>query len=251
MSVLQPCSELRLYDESRGKVAFTILYHYLQGLLCRKTGNETSDRTGTEFQMIIPGFAIQQWFTHQKLGNSVIIELPPNWCNSGWMGFALCASFDAFGSLENNSSFDKILGLRAYVRALGDMPHQIEVVFEDCPRLNVQKCGVRLAYEQDVEEFNQTIAQCDSSRIITYEGWDGVHHEFDNSSSYYSDTDFAQCDSSRIITYEGWDGVHHEFDNSSSSYSDTDCDVNDCSYFDLSLAAERDVYFLSSYEESE
>ncbi|GMY08035.1 hypothetical protein FCV25MIE_03274, partial [Fagus crenata] len=38
----------------------------------------------------------------------------------------------------------------------------------------------------------------------------------------------------------GWDGVHHEFDNSSSSYSDTDCDVNDCSYFDLSLAAERD-----------
>jgi hypothetical protein len=192
---------------------------WVQGLLCRKTGNETSDRTGTEFQMIIPGFAIQQWFTHQKLGNSVIIELPPNWCNSGWMGFALCASFDAFGSLENNSSVDKILGLRAYVRALGDMPHslytskiffgvtpgmghiwllflsrdswfatvhngecsQIEVVFEDYgPRLNVQKCGVRLVYEQDVEEFNQTIAQCDSSRIITYEGWDGVHHEFDN-----------------------------------------------------------------------
>jgi hypothetical protein len=30
-------------------------------------------------------------------------------------------------------------------------------------------------HEQDVEEFNQTIAQCDSNGVISYEGWDGVH----------------------------------------------------------------------------
>ena len=69
-------------------------------------GYETStkrkdDGSRTEFQIIIPGFYIPRWFTHRRLGNSVRIELPPNWCNSSWMGFALCALFDAFSHLTS------------------------------------------------------------------------------------------------------------------------------------------------------
>uniref|UniRef100_A0A7N2L3S8 ADP-ribosyl cyclase/cyclic ADP-ribose hydrolase n=1 Tax=Quercus lobata TaxID=97700 RepID=A0A7N2L3S8_QUELO len=86
------------YDESSGGVAFTILNRYLQRLLCRKTGYETSpkrkeDGSKTEFQISIPGFRIPQWLSHQRLGNSMSIKLSPNWCNSWWMGFAICASY--------------------------------------------------------------------------------------------------------------------------------------------------------------
>ena len=40
---------------------------------------------------------------------------------------------------------------------------EIEVVFETKDSLKVLECGVRLVYEQEVEEFNQTIAQCGSN----------------------------------------------------------------------------------------
>ncbi|XP_065619202.1 probable WRKY transcription factor 19 [Quercus suber] len=167
------------YDDSSRRVAFTILNHYLQGLLCQKT----------EFQTIIEMNNLPRWLTHQSLGNSISIELPPNWCNGRWMGFFLCAYFNVIG---------ETFGLGARVIALGDMPHshyasktffrmtalgshiwllyfsrddwfatvgngecsQIEVVFENYGSVEgVRECGVSLVYEQDVEEFNQTIAQ--------------------------------------------------------------------------------------------
>ena len=65
---------------------------------------------------------------------------------------------------------------------------QIEVVFENNHfSINsvLQRCGVSLVYEQDVErmeELNQENAhRSSSSRVITFEGWDGVHHGFVNS----------------------------------------------------------------------
>ena len=144
--------------------------------------------------------------------------LSPNWCNSRWIGFTLCALFNAY----------VYSGFRARVKAIGDMPHsqyvseyhfgtcvdhvwllylsrddwfstvgngecsQIEVVFENdsgssyfSSKNPVGRCGVSLVYEQDMElmeELNQANAQCcSSSRVITYEGWDGVHHGFVNS----------------------------------------------------------------------
>ena len=60
----------------------------------------------------------------------------------------------------------------------------------------MQKCGFNLVYEKDKEESNQAIAQCSSSRVITYEGWDGVHHGFDNSTSSRDDySDFEPTES--------------------------------------------------------
>ena len=58
----------------------------------------------------------------------------------------------------------------------------IEVQFECHSSFEkVRKCGFSLVYEQDKEELNQAIAQCSSSHLITYEGWDGIHHGFANS----------------------------------------------------------------------
>nr|POE80276.1 disease resistance-like protein csa1 [Quercus suber] len=240
----------RGYDESSGGVAFTILKRYLQGLLCEKTGYETAtkrkeDGSETEFQIIIPGCLVPRWLTHQSRENSISVVLPPNWCNSRWMGFTLCALFNEEANFSGK--------FKAYVKAIGDMPHsqyvcknlvfggcrenhvysfhddwfstvgngecrqienhvwllylsrddwfstvgngecrQIEVVFEDdvwfsipANTAPVKRCGVSLVYEQDLElmeELNQANAQCcSSSRVITFEGWDGVHHGFVNS----------------------------------------------------------------------
>ncbi|KAK9985342.1 hypothetical protein SO802_030293 [Lithocarpus litseifolius] len=213
-SLSQPCSSpfFRGYDESSGGVAFTILNRYLQGLFCQKTGYETAtkrkeDGSETRFQIIIPGCLVPRWLTHQSWGNLISLVLSPNWCNSRWMGFTLCALFKA-----------KVYsGFRARVKAIGNMPHshyvskfhfgtcskdhvwllylsrddwfstvgngecsQIEVVFESFSGSgSLVEQRVSLVYEQDrerMEELNQANAQCgSSSRVITYEGWDGVH----------------------------------------------------------------------------
>ncbi|XP_030963415.1 disease resistance protein RPP2B-like isoform X1 [Quercus lobata] len=201
-SLLQPYSQWFPYNESSGGVAFTILYRFLQGLLCQKTVNETSTKRKedegesiTEFQIIIHGFDIPSWLTHQSVGNSISIELPSNWCNCKWMGFAICASASASASASKPIR----IGIRARVIALGDTPQnnyvskllfgmmpcedniwllylsrdnwfatvgngecsQIKVIFEtDDSALHVWECGVNLLYEQDVDEFNQTNAQC-------------------------------------------------------------------------------------------
>uniref|UniRef100_A0A7N2MI78 ADP-ribosyl cyclase/cyclic ADP-ribose hydrolase n=1 Tax=Quercus lobata TaxID=97700 RepID=A0A7N2MI78_QUELO len=172
------------------------------------------------------------------LGNSMSIKLSPNWCNSRCMGFALCALIEArkdccFGELD----------IKARDRALGDMHHsqyasktffaklhltdhiwilylsrddwfaivgndvcsQIEVVFFEYHSLfeKVQKCGFGLVYEQDKEESNQAITQCSSSRVITYEGWDGVHHGFDISTSSCDDYSDIEPKESDLFSYNG------------------------------------------------
>ena len=160
-------------------------FSFIQGLLYQKT----------EFQTIIEMNNLSRWLTHQSLGNSISIELPPNWCNGRWMGFVLCAYVNVIG---------ETFGLGARVIALGDMPHslyasktffrttalgshiwllyfsrddwfatfgnvecsQIELVFENYGSVEgVRECGVSLVYEQDVEEFNQTIALLQTESI--------------------------------------------------------------------------------------
>ena len=261
-SLSRPCSfpVFDGYDESSGGVAFTILNRYLQVIssfslfdsfsslvkwnvifififwvqdsFVKKTGYETTtkrkeDGSKIEFQIIIPKRLVQWRLTHRSSGNSISVVLSPNWCNSRWMGFTLCALFNA----------TVYSGFRARVKAIGGMPHsqyvskfvfetcgadnvwllylsrddwfstvgngkcsQIEVVFENDPssiyhslQNPVRRCGVSLVYEQDMElmeELNQANAQCcRSSHVITYEGWDGVHHGFVNSKRSHDECD--------------------------------------------------------------
>ena len=45
---------------------------------------------------------------------------------------------------------------------------QIEIEFEiEGPRLEVTKCGARWAYEQDIEDLNQTMRGCSSNSYST------------------------------------------------------------------------------------
>ena len=198
-SLSQPLFRCRSYDESGSGVAFTILYHYLQGLPFCKIINGTStkkkeDGPITGLQIIVWGYEIPSWLTYQSVGNSVSIELPSNWCNSKWMGFALCASISGTNHTRSR--------VRARVIAPGYMPQnqyaselftiwmhcegsksklclgriwllylsrddwfatvgngecsQIKVIFESYDSaIHVCECGVNLVYKQDVEEFSQ------------------------------------------------------------------------------------------------
>ena len=161
-----------------------------QGLLCRKTVCGTSskreeDGSITEFQIINP---IDLVYTSEL---SIFLELPSDWYNSKWIGFALWASFRLVDETHN---------IRAHVIAIGDMYQNLwdfELfttsiygeksicllnLFRDewfatvgngkCSQIFVSfdtggveyptylwGCGVSLIYEQDVDEFNQKNAQ--------------------------------------------------------------------------------------------
>ena len=126
--------------------------------------------------------------------SSISIELPSNWYNNKWIGFALWAS-----PLDDYEEYD----IRASVIALGNIRQndrvsehfttsirtrdgnniicllylsradwfakvgngkcsQIEVRFKtDESTIGIRgKCGFSLIYKQDVDEFNETNAQC-------------------------------------------------------------------------------------------
>ncbi|KAM3681607.1 hypothetical protein ACJW31_12G010100 [Castanea mollissima] len=130
----QPLSRWCLYDESKNRVELTILFHFLQGLLCRKTVYGTSskreeDGSIVEFLIITPSCLTQ------TVGNSISIELPSNWYNSKWTGFALEASVSGFIGWK--------YGIRARVIALGDMPlnHRASEFFTTWIRCEPFVCG--------------------------------------------------------------------------------------------------------------
>ena len=120
---------------------------------------------------------------------SISIELPSNWYNNKWIGFALWASLS-----YANAKY----GIRAIVIALGNIPQNdwvsehftttisdknsicllylsradwfAKVGNGECSQIKVRfktdksnmggECGVSLIYKQGVDEFNETNAQC-------------------------------------------------------------------------------------------
>ncbi|KAL4598259.1 hypothetical protein ACB092_11G048500 [Castanea dentata] len=121
-----------------------------------KRTKRKEDGSGTEFHICLPGYEIPRWFTHQRSftdqwsftdprpESSIIIELPPNWCNSRWMGFTLCVSLDAYKGPSIHYT-DKY-GVRSLVVALGEMPHshytteiflRVTSFWATCPHLDI------------------------------------------------------------------------------------------------------------------
>ncbi|KAL4594337.1 hypothetical protein ACB092_12G012600 [Castanea dentata] len=189
----QPLSQWLPYDERHSQKEFTILVHFLLGLLCRTTvyGNSSKseeDRFGTEFKIIIPSCLTQ------KVGNSISIELPSNWYNSKWIGLALSASLPNPWSIHGLRAREVVVGkmtqnhcafelfttqINVEVKAKYSLNNyllylsrdewfatvgngecsQIKVIFEGSEMYET-KIGVILVYEKDVDEFNQTNAQC-------------------------------------------------------------------------------------------
>ncbi|KAF3963561.1 hypothetical protein CMV_012068 [Castanea mollissima] len=163
-SLSQPLFRWRPYDEKGSGVAFTILYRFLEGLLCHKTVYGTStkrkeDGPIVELQIIVSGFEIPSWLNHQSVRNSISIELPSNWCNCKWMGFALCASVSG---PKTKSICLFYLSCDDWFATIGNGEcGQIKVIFAtNDSAIHACECGVSLVYEQDVDEFSQTNAQC-------------------------------------------------------------------------------------------
>ncbi|XP_065633587.1 disease resistance protein RML1A-like [Quercus suber] len=183
------------YDERFNRKEFTILFHFLQvqGLLCCKTIYGTSskgkeDGSITEFLIIMPSCLTE------IVESSISIELPSNWYNSKWIGLALWALVPnpestyglrdrevAVGKMPQNHCAFELFTTRINVEVkterhlnnyllylsrdewfatVGDGEYsQIKVIFKG-GKLYETEFGVSLVYEQDVDEFNQTNAQC-------------------------------------------------------------------------------------------
>ena len=164
----------------------------VQGLLCHKTvygtsSKEKEDGSITEFQIIMPSCLTE------IVENSISIKLPSNWYNSKWIGLALWASVSnpsdkyaftyravAIGKMpqnhcafelfttqinvevktETHSNYLLYLSCDEWFATVGNGEcSQIKVIFEGC-ELYDTKIGISLVYEKDVDEFNQTNAQC-------------------------------------------------------------------------------------------
>ncbi|PRQ22460.1 putative TIR domain, P-loop containing nucleoside triphosphate hydrolase [Rosa chinensis] len=172
------------------------------------------------FQIVIPGSGIPEWFDHRRFGSSLTVDLLPDWNESRFLGFVLCAVFvlhehrqvdeldihqfktfkathhlvcclklngrelevygkqpafrfsEQFCQVESDHlwifyvSRDKYFGTDWWHNSCS----QLEFLFETRgPGLRVKECGVRLIYEQDVLELNQTITQSSSRMSPPYE----------------------------------------------------------------------------------
>ena len=129
------------------------------------------------------------------VGNSISIELPSNWYNSKWIGLALWASLDtwskygirtrkvAVGKMPQNHCAFELLTTQRNVTVNAELHFnnylfclshdewfatvgngeccQIKVTFEGSKLYEKgTEFGVSFVYKQDVDEFNQTNAQC-------------------------------------------------------------------------------------------
>ncbi|CAL8988527.1 unnamed protein product [Prunus brigantina] len=158
---------------------------------------------GDRYEIVMPGSEIPSWFSHQTLGSSVSVQLPRNWHDNKWMGYALCAVFQVFGSGWELDCLLKVNGKEQYpapilatnVQPLSDhlwlvyisrdlslgkewqhRRNQLIFSFNSSGPSFVKKCGVRLVYEQDVEDFNKILTQ-PSSKISPSEAMDALHRD--------------------------------------------------------------------------
>ncbi|KAF7851316.1 hypothetical protein BT93_L4096 [Corymbia citriodora subsp. variegata] len=142
---------------------------------------------------------IPEWFSYQAVGPLLSIDMPPNWHDNSWSGFAICASFKRINccSCEDLENAHFILcGFRADGNLLGPsfkfpirfvnsgclwlgyvsdtqfqcdtnwetMSNHIDVSFTITdPGLEVEKCGVHLVGDQSESNFKDILVRCGSS----------------------------------------------------------------------------------------
>ncbi|CAL9020498.1 unnamed protein product, partial [Prunus brigantina] len=149
-----------------------------------------------DFEIVIPGSRIPEWYNNQSEGDFLIVELPP--CTTPiWIAF--CAVFDSPvdhpNDVINQFHISCRLGERARVfSSVIDTGHLMSphlwasckylLVDKECSHMKIsfqcvyldgediicsgiKKCGFRLVHEQDVEEFNQIMMINHSINIST------------------------------------------------------------------------------------
>ncbi|KAF3456178.1 hypothetical protein FNV43_RR00828 [Rhamnella rubrinervis] len=168
------------------RTAMTSLGRYLQN----------PPKPSKRFDIVLPGNAIPSWFTHKVRGSSsTSLPLYPNWCTNKWMGFALSVCFTdtgggiyvrswsweikmnqedwGFGHVRwpvkdvDGTNFNSghvwllYLPRDAYFRSeWHEKSGDIQISFKPTSEfegLEFKQCGVRLVYEQDIEDLNLTV----------------------------------------------------------------------------------------------
>ena len=161
------------------------------------------------YRIAIPGGEIPKWFINQSVGNSMNLQVPSDLCKKlmGVAVCAVFVSpqnpsLHEYRSLRYSlkvngrytdshcdfSFWERFGKIKLYHLSQGYLPckkrgrswnenlsqtnadgfSQIEIEFLT-GGLEVTKCGVRLIFEQDVEDLNRTMPVCSSSSITPYE----------------------------------------------------------------------------------
>ncbi|TQD89712.1 hypothetical protein C1H46_024706 [Malus baccata] len=168
------CSRM-LKKERSNPITLTVLQRYLKG----------DPYAGDRYEIVMPGNEIPWWFTHQRMGPEVSVNLTPQW-HDKWMGYALCAVFQVSGKGWEISAILEVNGKEKYPAPLLSSDVQpvsdhIWLVYvsrgisfgtewqNSCDQLNflfkssgpclVKSCGTRLVYESDVEELDDIATQ--------------------------------------------------------------------------------------------
>ena len=209
------------------------------------------------YVIVAPGSEIPKWFSHRSMGNEVKIKLPSHLCKK--VGIAFCVvfypiesySFPVHGySLIANgkrinidncppiyvASSDHVSLVYVVPQYLeeesnkllweGDVNgfSQIRIKIESCD-VEVKKWGIRMIYNEDIEDLDRTMVQNSNSSITPYDGMDVVHHNFDHSSMVVEDSDEDIPNPKRIKRHTEADG--NSDSEESSEYEDCDEELSD------------------------
>ncbi|KAI5312727.1 hypothetical protein L3X38_041901 [Prunus dulcis] len=174
------------------EIPLTMLKRYLKGAHC----------PGDRYEIVIPGSKIPSWFCRQRVGSSV--SLPLNLHKQKWMGYALCALFQVLKSGWQLACVLKVNGKQEYpvpLFAANVTPlsnhlwffyvsrdlsfgtnsqtsyNQLTFSFESSTRSLVKRCGVRLVYEEDLQDFSKIVAQSSVSISPEEEAVDDLHRD--------------------------------------------------------------------------
>ncbi|KAM2363374.1 hypothetical protein ACFX1X_002441 [Malus domestica] len=171
-----------LEKESYNHITFTMLQRYLKGV----------PYAGDRYEIVMPGKEIPRWFTRQSMGSEVSVDLTPQWRDNKWMGYALCAVFEVYGSGWELSGVLEVNGKEEYPAPLLSLDvqpvsdhiwllyvsrgisfgtewqnsfSQIIFHFKSSGPCLVKSCGTRLVYEGDVEELDEIATQSSSDVV--------------------------------------------------------------------------------------
>ncbi|KAM2353715.1 hypothetical protein EV1_008485 [Malus domestica] len=148
----------RLAGNEGINLTFLMLRKYLQSSM-----KADSQEPFAGFSSAIPGSEIPTWFMHQSVGTSLSIEVRPHWCSSKFKGVAVSAVFGVCKSatirrVDLNSTDDPKIRCELDTDKESAFEwwkcRHIQASFKSSvPGLEVKMCGLRLVYEQDMEEI--------------------------------------------------------------------------------------------------
>ena len=98
-----------------------------------------------EYNAIVPGSRIPEWFSHQNVGCSVNIELPPHWYNTKLMGLAFCVvlNFEAIHSYKSGMMVAEPGDCRTFTSWVSLLLNDDYCVYTDLDSLYVSPEGLR------------------------------------------------------------------------------------------------------------